>query len=355
VKRDAGGEDDRFLSSAARQATRDDSLPDAVPPATQQSPSHDARCLCDTLVVRYKPGVWVLTLLIAAVCGITVWGVVLFRTRPLSPAALMRRIPARDTLLVYVDFAALRQAGILQLLDNSKIGEEPEYQAFVRQTEFDYKQDLDRALIAFAPTGKYMLLAGRFDWTSIHSYVTAAEGECYNSFCKLGGSTPDRHISFFPLRKNLMAMAVSPDDSAALRLQVVAPGPPPEVPSAPVWLSIPASVLLSPDALPGGTGALAGDIRGADRVTLAFTPDAGRVAAHLDVRCRSEQDAAAIARQLSRTTGLLRDAIIREHHQPNPADFSGVLAAGAFRSQGTRVLGYWPIERSFLENLLGGG
>ena len=53
----------------------------------------------------------------------------------------------------------------------SKVGEDPEYQAFVRKTEFDYKQDLETALVAFAPTGKFMLLKGRFDWKSLSNYV----------------------------------------------------------------------------------------------------------------------------------------------------------------------------------------
>jgi hypothetical protein len=38
---------------------------------------------------------------------------------------------------------------------------------------------------------------------------------------------------------------------------------------------------------------------------------------------------------------------------PNPADLTGVLTAGSFRSDGNRVFGYWPIARTFVENLLG--
>jgi hypothetical protein len=45
--------------------------------------------------------------------------------------------------------------------------------------------------------------------------------------------------------------------------------------------------------------------------------------------------------------------IEREHQQPNPADFSGVLTAGVFHSEGATLLGSWPIERSFVQNLLG--
>ena len=45
----------------------------------------------------------------------------------------------------------------------------------------------------------------------------------------------------------------------------------------------------------------------------------------------------------------------RERQTPNPADFSGVLTSGAFSSQGRRVVGHWPIERSFVQYVLGGG
>jgi hypothetical protein len=129
---------------------------------------------------------------------------------------MLRRLPTEDALVVYIDFAALRRAGILQMLDGSKVGEDPEYQNFVRQTDFDYKQDLDAVMVAFAPMGKYMLLKGRFDWKSLKNYVHGSDGRCNNSFCKLAGSTPEKRISFFPMQSNLMAMAVSDDDVAAL-------------------------------------------------------------------------------------------------------------------------------------------
>src|ERR1017187_4710137 len=70
-----------------------------------------------------------------------------------------------------VDFSRLRAGGILALLSASKVGEDPEYQSFVHQTDFDYKQDLDAAIVAFAPRGKYMLLKGRFDWKNLIAYV----------------------------------------------------------------------------------------------------------------------------------------------------------------------------------------
>ena len=165
-----------------------------------------------------KTRAWLLILLITALCGLTLWGVIWYRSRALSPAAMLRRLPTDDAVVLYIDFSRLRAGGILQLLSASKVGEDPEYQSFVQQTDFDYKQDLDAAMVAFAPKGKYMLLKGRFDWKNLIAYVRNSEGKCNNSFCKLLGSSPEKRISFFPMQTNLMAMAVSDDDVAALRM-----------------------------------------------------------------------------------------------------------------------------------------
>jgi len=45
----------------------------------------------------------------------------------------------------------------------------------------------------------------------------------------------------------------------------------------------------------------------------------------------------------------------RERQKPTPADLSGVLTSGIFRNEGRRVLGYWPIERAFVQSVLGPG
>jgi hypothetical protein len=92
----------------------------------------------------------------------------------------------------------------------------------------------------------------------------------------------------------------------------------------------------------------------AESVTLAFAPDGQRLAARLNVLCRNEVDAADVSLELQRITNVLREMIARENQKPNPADLSGVLTAGSFRPDGRRVYGYWPIERSFVENVFSG-
>src|SRR4051794_20142685 len=155
---------------------------------------------------------------------------------------MLKRMPANDSLVVYIDFAALRRGGILQMLDGSKVGEDPEYRTFVQKTDFDYKNDLDAAMVAFGRDHKYMLLKGRFDWKALNSYVRGAAGTCNNTFCRMTGSAPEKHISFFPLKRDMMALAVSTDEMAAEDL-TVATRPDREIPDAPIWLSIPPSII----------------------------------------------------------------------------------------------------------------
>jgi hypothetical protein len=260
-------------------------------------------------------------------------------------------LPRGEALIVYVDFDALRRAGFLQLLYGTKVGAEPEYESFVRKTKFDYRKDLDAALVSFAPDGKYLLLKGRFDWKSLSAYVNSENGKCYNLLCRMAGSAPERNISFFPVQSGLMALAVSTDDGAALRMNAAAPGPDEELPDAPVWLSIPPSILKSSANLPVGARMFARGMERAESLTLGFAPQGGRITARLNVQCRNPQDASDIAAQLTSATILLQELIAREHQRPNPADLSGVLAAGSFHGEGRRVVGYWPIAQEFVQSV----
>jgi hypothetical protein len=296
---------------------------------------------------------WLLLVLIAALCGAAAGGAAWYRTRALSPAALLKRLPQSGALVLFVDFGALRRIGILGAIQAPPATEDPEYRDFVRQTGFDYKRDLDTAMAAFSPAGKFLLLRGRFDWSNLRSYVRAEKGDCQSALCRMQGSTADRRISFFPLQTNLMALAISPDESAAVRMQEPVDGPAPEMPNAPVWLSIPSTILRSGD-LPADTQPFARSLEHAESVVLSLSLDGKRVAARLNVRCRTNQDAVELASQLNRSTELLRAVIAREHHQPNPADLSGVLSSGAFLSVDARVLGSWRIEPAFFDNLLAG-
>ena len=289
-----------------------------------------------------------------AVCAAAVWGGLWYRARAVTPAELLRRIPTSGALLVYLDFETFRKDGVLNLLEGRGISEDSEYRDFARQTGFDYKKDLDRVLLAAAPTGKYLLVEGNFDWKRLRSYAVSQNGRCDGSLCRMPGSAPDRHISFFPVQSNLMALAVSGDDSAALRMSSTAGAPNLAAPEAPLWVAIPGSVLQSGENLPQETQIFARSMSQAESAVLSFASEGDRFAARLQILCRSSQDASDLASQLRGTTAVLQKMFAAEHHQPNPADLTGVLTAGSFRSDGNHVYGSWPIQRVFIENVLSG-
>jgi len=308
--------------------------------------------LWHTAGVKSKPLVWLVAAAIL-ICVLAGGGFFWLRARALRPAALLKRLPTRGALVAYADFDALRKAGVMRMLEGAKTPEDPEYVEFVRQTGFDYKRDLDAAVISFAPNGKFLLLRGRFEWNKLKEYAASKEGECAGSMCRLAGSAPERRISFFPLQRGLMALAVSADDSAALRLKEPEGAPDAEIPVAPLWLRFPPSALASGAGLPDGARLFAGAMDRADSVTLAFVPEGTRIAATLEVRCNQPGDAAEIAAQLTKLTAALRDGATAGDRS-DPGSLGAVLAAGAFRADGARVLGRWPIEKAFLERTLGG-
>ena len=309
--------------------------------------------MCDTAKVKLKPQPWQLVLLIAVVCGLSVGGMVWYHASTLTREALLKRMPP-DSLLVWIDFAELRRTGYLQLFAGAKAAEDPEYRTFVYATRFDYMNDLDSVLAAFPRAGgTYVMAEGRFDWKSLRSYVAGENGQCINSLCRVTGSTPDRHISFMPLRRDLMAMAVSSDAYAVNDLGNPRPGPYPAMPGGVIWMTFPGSLPKSFQDLPAGTRPLARIVENAPSVTLSFVPESGRLAAKLEIRCRNEQEAADLASQFTSTTQLARTLIERDHKTPNLADFSGILTSGVFHTEGVRLLGSWPIERAFLQYLLG--
>jgi hypothetical protein len=249
--------------------------------------------------------------------------------------------------------AGLRTAGVLQMLDGSKMDQEADYEKFVADTEFNYSQDLDYALASFGPEGKYILAKGRFDWKALRAYAAKQGGQCYNSMCRMPGSAHERNISFFPVQSNLMALAVAPENDAAVRMQTVGELGSVPPPDAAVWLYLPPAILKSSADLPEGTVLFARSVDEAKSVTLGFAPEGDHIAAKLNVLCKSDQDALLTTTQLAKVTEVLRSVIAHAGQRPNPADWSGVLTSGKFENKGPRVFGYWPIQRAFVENMLG--
>jgi len=175
-----------------------------------------------------------------AVILIAAGAVYLVRSRALTPGEQLKRLPTAGAVIVYVDFDQLRRGRILDALDTSKAVEDDEYRKFAQTIHLDWRRDLDSAMVAFAPSGKYMLVKGRFDWSSLKAYAKQSGGDCEDDTCRMTGSTPERRISFFPVRHNLMALAVSTDDLAAKRMIGETPGAALTSPTPPSGSAFPA-------------------------------------------------------------------------------------------------------------------
>lgn len=69
-----------------------------------------------------------------------------------------------------------------------------------------------------------MVIDGEFDFDKLEAYAKASTGRCANHLCSMTGSTPQRQISWLPLKGGMLGLAVSTDPMAAGALPSVAPG-----------------------------------------------------------------------------------------------------------------------------------
>ena len=301
---------------------------------------------------RFQP--WQLALALIAVCAVAVGGVYWYRARgPVSPAELASYVPTANATLVFVDVDAIRRSGILKMISGSKAAQELEYRKFVDETLFDYRDDLDAVAAAFKDGQVFFALKGRFHWKNLMDYTIRQGGSCHNGFCTAPASRPNRRISFYPVRPDVMALAVSPDDFAAYQVARKAEKPAFPAPLDPVWVLVPAVALRDTDSLPEGTRSYASALKNAEEIVFTIGPENDHLRVSLNVQCRDARDASALQRDFENTTNTLRKWIEREHQQPNPADLSGVLVSGTFRQEDRRVYGQWPIPRAFVDQVMG--
>lgn len=306
------------------------------------------------MVFRLHP--LLLLALLLAVCAGLILGVAALRSRHAATTGdLLTYLPRTEAgVTVAVDMESLRRSGVLVALAGARVSEEPEYQVFVTETGFNYQRDLDLVVAEFGKETSFFLLRGRFDWPRLRAYVRSQGGDCRNSYCQVGGSTPQRQISFFPLKTNIMAMAVGPSPDAAWELASPQPAARPRTaPARPVWLAVSPAVLQNVQNLHPGARLFASALDNAAEVELSLEIAPGRLVALMDAVCRTPGDAAILSSQLEQVTRLLKGTNAAGGATADPRDLIGVLSAGSFRTQGQHVLGRWPIERAFLESILG--
>ncbi len=266
--------------------------------------------------------------------------------------ALIQRFPEGNSALVHVDVAALREAGLLDLIAGTPDQEEAAYRKFVADSGFNYRTDLDAIIAAIYENETFLFLRGRFDWGRLNRYVKERNGSTYNGFCRVRGSQPDRQISFFALTPSIMALASSRDSWAATALQRRhSSRKSVEIPDAPVWMETTGAHLSTSPWLPAGARAFVSPLTEAGRIILSAGPAETGFAIHLEAQCGTPATAARLATKLEAVTQLLGNLIRREGKTPSEQDLSGVLTAGTFQWEGTIVRGRWPLPTAFLKTL----
>jgi hypothetical protein len=295
----------------------------------------------------------VLALLLA--CVLAGAGIYWFRARRATGhSELVAYLPAVNASLIYVDVDALRRSGILSVVTGPKTAEEPDYRQFVAETNFDYRQDLDALAVALKDGKTYFALRGRFSWDHLRDYAVRQGGSCHNNFCVLSGSQPNRRISFYLLKKNILAMAVGPDDFGAYQVSDQVSNVVFSPPRNPVWALIPATTLQQMSSLPEAARAFVPALRDAQQIVFSIdATSAQQLELGVHVACKDETAAAMLLTQLEGITKTLRELLARQHQKPDAGDFSAVLVAGAFRREQQQVFGVWPLPRAFVDAIAG--
>ena len=267
-----------------------------------------------------------------------------------DPHVVLSRFPAEDAIVLSADFAAVRGAG---LLTDSKLPLEADYKQFLDGTGFDYRKDLDAVTASFSKSGNFFIARGRFNWAKLRDYAAHQGGSCYQDLCRMPGSTPQRRISFLPLRDDTMALAVSTDDLAANRL--TKPGNPvtATLPTAPVWMIIPGSALHDSAAVPPGLGLMLSALTNADRLVITVAPSGSNLDAKMEATCKSKDDAHVLASELRNVTAKLREAL-QQNKDAQGDELVKVLVGGQFDDHGMLVDGRWPFSKSLIASLTAG-
>jgi hypothetical protein len=296
-----------------------------------------------------KKAALILGILIAA--GAFFW---YLKSRSSDAFKLVEMLPRDAGTVVYVDMAALRSVGLLSTLN--KASEEPDYRKFVEQSGFDYSRDLEAVAASFVNGEEFGAARGRFNWSKLSKYATSQGGSCKDSLCSLPASRPDFYISFYPLRTNVLAIAVSKDRSAANKID------PPHGVSVfqdrgAVAISATGAEFEPGKSLPDGAQAFLSPLTKTRRVAFYVGQSAASngLELRLDAECPSSASAEDLAKQLRNTTDLLKSMLARQKMTPREDDLSGLLVSGIFTAQNARVSGKWPLNRRFVESLVAGG
>jgi hypothetical protein len=314
--------------------------------------------------LRLKPWQFaaVLVLACAVLTGLVVWR---HNSQRYDASRLMQTLPVGGAVKVFLNFEALRDAALMDLITGPKTVEDPDYRRFAEEIGFDYRTDLAAVAAVFVQGDFYAAARGHFNWKRLGDYTRAQQGSCDNGICSLPGGQPGRFVSFYELSPDVLALAVSgrPDGANLI-------GPPSgkvgiTVPPAAFWISIPGTDFKGLKNLPAGTTSFVAPLAQARETAFSVqpAPPAGpgspsrsnaTFQIRMDVSCESPDAAAALARVFTSITDVLRTLIVKEGVAPKPSDLTAVLVSGRFETHESSVTGFWPMDRRVIESLVSG-
>jgi hypothetical protein len=252
-----------------------------------------------------------------------------------------------------VDVRLLRRAGLLDAFSPGRLGEDPEYQRFIRETHFDYRRDLDTLGGSLEGDDAGFLLRGRFDRHQLWKYAAGRGGTCSGEWCRMPAVTPGRTVSIALPQPDLLALVVGPkpSDPSARFLNAGARYPSPS--ADPVWVDLSRQVLKHPAELPLPLQILAVSLQSASPVVLSLTGagDPNAYLLRMDAQFPNRAAADSARRQLELETRSLTLALARQNHPSDPKDFTGLLASGTFEVSDRHTLGHWLVRPELLHAL----
>lgn len=268
---------------------------------------------------------------------------------------LFALLPQGDETRFFADVKLLRGAGMLKLLNGTKIQRDPDYENFVRETGFDYANDLDVLAGVAQDQQLFFLLKGRFHWNQLRQYASAHGDTCAGDICKVSNIKDNRWTGFRSIQPDVLALSIGTNPNGINQLRpssrkFIAPLPP-----QPVWISLSDSLLKNPVGLPLPLRIFAVSLQSAYPVVLSLDAAAEGTGAafklQLDATCDTEAAAETIRSQWEIQTKMLKLELAKEHHQPSPADLTGLLTAGSFQVVNRHFIGIWPVRTELLQAL----
>lgn len=273
-------------------------------------------------------------------------------TRAWDAAKLMQSLPPDRSVHAYLNVGALRDSGLLDLIAGSPSIEDDEYKQFVAETGFNYRTDLDAVAIAFRDGDRYFAALGRFQWDKLAAYATKHEGKCELSMCSLPASEPNRVVSYYMIRRDVLAVATSSRGSTARDMVGMGTwAETPVIPPVALWVSAPPYAFTDLDSMPAGTKYFLSPLAGARSTVFTLGPGGGAYELKVTSTTDTAQAAADLSKTLSERTDQLLKMLRLDNQTAQKGDISGVLVGGKFEAKEKTVTGSWPIAGEFVKAL----